>query len=58
MRNLLLYGVGAAAAVSALAQSPGTGAIAGRITDASGAALTGASRGGHQKTLPPRFQDR
>lgn len=43
MRSLLLYGAWVVAAAGTLAQSPGTGAMAGRITDASGAALTGAS---------------
>ena len=43
MRNLLLYSVFAIAAAGAMAQSPGTGAIAGRITDSTGAALTTAS---------------
>ena len=40
MRNLLLCSACVMAAIGALAQSPGTGAIAGRITDQSGAALS------------------
>ena len=40
MRNLLLCGICMVAVTVALAQSPGTGAIAGRITDLTGAVLT------------------
>lgn len=43
MRNLLLCGICIASAAGTLAQSPGTGAIAGRITDVTGAALTRAT---------------
>ena len=43
MRNLIMYGACTIAVATAAAQSPGTGAIAGRICDSSGAALTGAS---------------
>ncbi len=43
MRKLILYGACAMAAALAGAQSPGTGAISGRISDPSGAALMGAS---------------
>jgi hypothetical protein len=43
MRNLLLCGICMAAAAGISAQSPGTGAIAGRITDSTGAALTRAT---------------
>ena len=39
MRNVVLYSACVLAATAALAQSPGTGAIAGRISDESGAAL-------------------
>jgi hypothetical protein len=40
MRNLLLCGICMVAVVGASAQSPGTGAIAGRMTDLTGAVLT------------------
>jgi hypothetical protein len=43
MRNLFLCGICMAAAAGISAQSPGTGAIAGRITDSTGAALTRAT---------------
>jgi hypothetical protein len=39
MRNLILYGALSIAGMGLWAQSPGTGAIAGRITDGTGAAL-------------------